>query len=219
MTELPDLLTGAERFMTAAAQPIPDQPAPPPAMIVAARLLMLTEEVHELVAAYGLSLDNLADVYYEHSRETASGWAARELAGALVMNRQHPDYSVPDEIVHAMDALLDIAVVAYGGALEIAGIDATRRAADEVTRSNLAKIGADGTVLKRADGKVLKPIGWTAPDIAGALGIQQHPMPSFCQLCGGQNGDHGFLHNRYSMGGGGTNRPCPNTPNLAQKEN
>ena len=36
---------------------------------------------------------------------------------------------------------------------------------DEVSRSNLQKIMADGKVHKRDDGKVLKPEGWTPPNI------------------------------------------------------
>ena len=36
---------------------------------------------------------------------------------------------------------------------------------DEVARSNLAKISEDGKVHKREDGKVLKPEGWTPPNI------------------------------------------------------
>ena len=36
---------------------------------------------------------------------------------------------------------------------------------DEVARSNLQKIGTDGKVHKREDGKVMKPEGWTPPDI------------------------------------------------------
>ena len=36
---------------------------------------------------------------------------------------------------------------------------------DEVARSNLAKISENGKVLKREDGKVLKPESWTPPDI------------------------------------------------------
>lgn len=36
----------------------------------------------------------------------------------------------------------------------------------EVTRSNLAKIDpVTGKVLKREDGKVMKPEGWTPPDL------------------------------------------------------
>lgn len=40
---------------------------------------------------------------------------------------------------------------------------------DEVARSNLAKISPNGKVLKREDGKVLKPEGWTPPDIKSIL--------------------------------------------------
>ena len=40
---------------------------------------------------------------------------------------------------------------------------------DEVARSNHAKIGKDGKVHKREDGKVLKPEGWTPPDIKSVL--------------------------------------------------
>jgi hypothetical protein len=39
-----------------------------------------------------------------------------------------------------------------------------------VLRSNRAKIDpVAGTVLRRADGKILKPAGWTAPDIARVI--------------------------------------------------
>jgi hypothetical protein len=38
---------------------------------------------------------------------------------------------------------------------------------NEVARSNLAKIDSTtGKVIKRADGKVMKPEGWTAPELA-----------------------------------------------------
>jgi len=40
---------------------------------------------------------------------------------------------------------------------------------DEVARSNLAKISDDGTVLRREDGKILKPHDWTTPDIKTIL--------------------------------------------------
>lgn len=36
---------------------------------------------------------------------------------------------------------------------------------NEIARSNLAKISPNGKVIKREDGKVLKPEGWTPPDI------------------------------------------------------
>ena len=40
---------------------------------------------------------------------------------------------------------------------------------DEVARSNLSKISENGKVLKRKDGKVMKPEGWTPPDIKSIL--------------------------------------------------
>ena len=67
---------------------------------------------------------------------------------------QHP--------VSDLDALIDILVVTIG-AIHSMGADA-EGAWNEVMRSNLAKIDLEsGRVLKREDGKVLKPEGWTPP--------------------------------------------------------
>ena len=70
--------------------------------------------------------------------------------------------------VEQLDALIDILVVTIG-ALHSMGADA-EGAWKEVIRSNLAKIdAATGKVIKRADGKVLKPEGWKAPELKGYL--------------------------------------------------
>jgi predicted HAD superfamily Cof-like phosphohydrolase len=40
----------------------------------------------------------------------------------------------------------------------------------EVIRSNMAKVDPEtGFVKKRADGKILKPEGWTPPDLASLI--------------------------------------------------
>ena len=65
--------------------------------------------------------------------------------------------------VEQLDALIDILVVTIG-AIHSAGFDA-EGAWKEVMRSNFAKIGEDGKVRKRGDGKVLKPTGWTPPNL------------------------------------------------------
>jgi predicted HAD superfamily Cof-like phosphohydrolase len=65
--------------------------------------------------------------------------------------------------VEQLDALIDILVVTIG-AIHSAGFDA-EGAWKEVMRSNFAKIGEDGKVRKREDGKVLKPLGWTPPEL------------------------------------------------------
>jgi predicted HAD superfamily Cof-like phosphohydrolase len=61
------------------------------------------------------------------------------------------------------DALADIDYVVEGARLEF-GINGSP-IADEVHRANMAKLGGP----KRADGKHMKPEGWTPPDVAGEL--------------------------------------------------
>lgn len=66
--------------------------------------------------------------------------------------------------VDDLDALIDILVVTIG-AIHSLGADA-EGAWKEVMRTNFAKIDRDtGKVRKREDGKVLKPQGWTPPDL------------------------------------------------------
>jgi predicted HAD superfamily Cof-like phosphohydrolase len=63
-----------------------------------------------------------------------------------------------------LDALIDILVVTIG-AIHSAGFDGAG-AWKEVMKTNFAKIDREtGKVRKREDGKVLKPVGWTAPDL------------------------------------------------------
>ena len=66
--------------------------------------------------------------------------------------------------VDDLDALVDILVVTIG-AIHSMGADA-EGAWREVMATNFAKIDrVTGRVRKRDDGKVLKPTGWTAPDL------------------------------------------------------
>ncbi len=66
--------------------------------------------------------------------------------------------------VEILDALEDIMVVT-AGAIHSAGMDG-EGGWKEVMRTNFAKIDREtGKVRKREDGKVLKPQGWTPPDL------------------------------------------------------
>ena len=66
--------------------------------------------------------------------------------------------------VECLDALIDILVVTIG-AIHSIGADA-EGAWKEVMNTNFAKIDHEtGKVRKREDGKVLKPLGWTAPEL------------------------------------------------------
>ena len=67
--------------------------------------------------------------------------------------------------VEQLDALVDILVVTMG-AIRAAGWDG-EAAWKEVMDTNFAKIDpTTGKVIKREDGKVLKPEGWKAPELA-----------------------------------------------------
>jgi predicted HAD superfamily Cof-like phosphohydrolase len=67
-----------------------------------------------------------------------------------------------------LDALIDILVVTIG-AIHSAGFDG-EGAWKEVMSTNFAKIDREtGKVRKREDGKVLKPVGWTAPNMVPFL--------------------------------------------------
>lgn len=78
----------------------------------------------------------------------------KELKAALVM----------EDRVEQLDALLDFVVVTIG-AIHSAGFNG-EGGWKEVMRTNFAKVDSEtGKVRKREDGKVLKPQGWTPPDL------------------------------------------------------
>ena len=71
---------------------------------------------------------------------------------------------IANDRVEQLDALVDILVVTLG-AIRAGGFDG-EGAWKEVMDTNFAKIDpTTGKVTKRADGKVLKPEGWTAPQL------------------------------------------------------
>lgn len=69
--------------------------------------------------------------------------------------------------IETFDAILDIIVVCIGYGLSRGW--PMGEGWQEVMESNLAKIGPDGFVKRRADGKILKPEGWQAPDLKRVL--------------------------------------------------
>jgi len=95
------------------------------------------------------SIDNYAMYLDLISEETG------ELKDAIIAGDQ----------VEQLDALVDILVVTIG-AIRAAGWDG-EAAWNEVMRTNFAKIDpVTGKVIKRADGKVLKPSNWSPPNLS-----------------------------------------------------
>lgn len=87
---------------------------------------------------------------------------AKELNDAILNNDR----------IEALDALIDILVVTIG-AIHSMGADG-EQAWNEVMRTNFAKIDPNtGKVTKRKDGKVLKPEGWTPPNLKNCFEIKR----------------------------------------------
>ena len=84
-----------------------------------------------------------------------------------LINEEHQELleaTLSEDRVEQLDALIDILVVTIG-AIHSMGADA-EAAWKEVMKTNFAKIDREtGKVRKREDGKVLKPVGWTAPNL------------------------------------------------------
>lgn len=85
-----------------------------------------------------------------------------------LINEEHQELleaTLSEDRVEQLDALIDILVVTIG-AIHSFGADA-EGAWKEVMKTNFAKIDkGTGKVRKREDGKVLKPVGWTPPELA-----------------------------------------------------
>ncbi len=72
------------------------------------------------------------------------------------------------DLVEVLDALADIGYILAGTIINHGMQHIYDAAFDEVHRSNMAKL-VDGKVLRREDGKVMKPEGWTPPRLAQFL--------------------------------------------------
>jgi predicted HAD superfamily Cof-like phosphohydrolase len=81
-----------------------------------------------------------------------------------LIKEEYNELNTAQNKVEELDALIDILVVTIG-AIHSIGADA-EGAWKEVMRTNFDKIDKETCkVRKRDDGKVLKPVGWTPPNL------------------------------------------------------
>jgi predicted HAD superfamily Cof-like phosphohydrolase len=84
--------------------------------------------------------------------------------------KEYMDAEQKLDLVGIADALADIIYIACGTAVSY-GIPLDK-VFEEVHRSNMSKL-VDGKVIRREDGKILKPEGWTSPQIDKILNETQ----------------------------------------------
>ena len=101
----------------------------------------------------GLSNDELIELRIKLLKEEVEEYAEAARAG---------------DLVEVLDALADIGYILAGTIINHGMQHIYDHAFDEVHRSNMAKL-VDGKVLRREDGKVMKPEGWQPPNLAQFL--------------------------------------------------
>ena len=116
--------------------------------------------VREFHCAFGLDA---------HSTPTEVPPAVAAHRGELLAEEaaEVAEVSVTGPLDRLAHELADVVYVAYGTAL-VHGIDLDAVIA-EVHRSNMTKLGPDGLVMRRDDGKVLKGEHYEAPDVSAVL--------------------------------------------------
>lgn len=73
------------------------------------------------------------------------------------------------DLPNALQELTDLIYVVDGGYVLLGLTDLKEAAFAEVHRANMAKLDADGRPIIHESGRVVKPPGWTPPDVAKIL--------------------------------------------------
>lgn len=150
------LRSSVQHFMRLSEQPMLTKPGVPSDDLVRFRWKIHIEEVWEgLSACFAF--------YDKRTAEVTRG----------LMDRLIAQSSVRVDLVELADAIGDIDYISEGTRLTF-GIDGGPVAA-EIHRSNLAKV--ENGILRNGIGKIVKPPGWTPPDILGVLKEQGYQPP------------------------------------------
>lgn len=118
------------------------------------------EQVQEFHETYGLPVAQGQTLADEKTRQLRINLLAEELD-------ELKEALSDGDVVETLDALIDLQYVLDGAFLSFGLQDVKGVAFDEVHRSNMSKLGADGKPVRReSDGKVLKGPDYFAPDLA-----------------------------------------------------
>lgn len=79
------------------------------------------------------------------------------------------DAMLEQDIVSVADAIIDSMYILIGHALEYGFAHRLEECFDEVQRSNMSKLGADGLPIYREDGKIMKGPNYSPPNLAGII--------------------------------------------------
>lgn len=119
--------------------------------------------VHQFHTAFGLGIQEnpVADL----------GAAKNRLRFELMKeeNEEYLEAAGNNDLVEVADALGDMLYILCGTIIEHGMQHKIEEVFEEIQRSNMSKLGADGKPIYREDGKVLKGPAYFKPDIKGIL--------------------------------------------------
>ena len=117
------------------------------------------EQVQEFHETYGLPVHDDVNLSCAQTKELRINLLQEEL-------NELKEALANDDPQETLDALIDLQYVLDGAFLSF-GMQAVKELAfDEVHRSNMSKLGADGKPIRReGDGKVMKGPNYFAPDL------------------------------------------------------
>jgi predicted HAD superfamily Cof-like phosphohydrolase len=119
--------------------------------------------VHEFHSAFKLGIKNTP---------TANIGSDRNMLRFNLMKEENEEYleaAENNDLVEVADALGDMLYILCGTIIEHGMQDKIEEVFNEIQRSNMSKLGADGKPIYREDGKVLKGPNYFKPDIATIL--------------------------------------------------
>ena len=87
-------------------------------------------------------------------------------------NREYIVASANKDLVEILDSLVDQLYVLAGTINQHGLQDVIEEAFNRVHTNNLTKVGADGKVIRDADGKILKPEGFVPVDLSDLVNLK-----------------------------------------------
>jgi len=118
------------------------------------------DQVQEFHETYGLPVETAQTTGAQKTKELRINLLQEELD-------ELKEALDNDDLVETLDALIDLQYVLDGAFLSFGMQDVKEAAFNEVHRSNMSKLGADGKPIRReSDGKVMKGPDYFKPDMA-----------------------------------------------------
>ncbi len=118
------------------------------------------DKVREFHETYGLPVEKKMTISDEKTNALRINLLEEELD-------ELRDALAAGDLVETLDALIDLQYVLDGAFLSFGMQDLKEAAFDEVHRSNMSKLGADGKpIVRPEDGKILKGPDYFKPDIS-----------------------------------------------------